>query len=153
MADGLSPVFPTVPVTVLEAALQGRATVETIGRVLGGAIVAPIDESASASVAMATLSSGLEEFGFGAASSSVAGDLFIVHLAAPTFQLAALAESFVSAVIGAATGREIGALAFGDEDGGYAVGVVDPGVAAFLRAKHVTSLAHAERLLHRAEAS
>jgi hypothetical protein len=153
MADGLGPVFPTVPVTVLEAALQGRATVETIGRVLGGAIVAPIDESASVAVAMATLSAGLDEFGFGAASCTCSGDLFIVQLAGPTFHLAALAESFVSAVIGAATGREIGALAFDDGDGGYAVGVVDPGVAAFLRAKHVTSLAHAERLLQRPEAS
>lgn len=148
MADGLGPVVPTVPVTVLEAALQGRATVDTIGSVLGAAIVSPLDEHASALAAMSTVSAGLEEFGFGPASCSAVGLLLVVRLESPTFRLGTLAESFVGAVLGSATGREVGALAFDDGDGGWSLAIVDPGVAAFLRAKHVGSLEHAARFLH-----
>jgi hypothetical protein len=153
MPEGLGPVVPTVPVTVLEAALQGRATAETIGRVLGGALVAPLDEAAPASESMAMLSAGLVEFGFGEAACGTMGALFVVALSAPTFRLASLAESFVAAVLGAATGREVGALAFADDDGGWRLAVLDPAVAAFLRAKHVSSLEHAQRRLQAEAAS
>lgn len=147
MGEGFRPVVPTVPVAVLEAALQGRATAETIGRVLGGALVDPLDEHASAAQAMATLSAGLDEFGFGGATCDTRGALFVVNLEGPSFRLGALAESLVASVLGAACGREVGALAFADGDGGWSVAVLDPGVAAFLRARHVETLARAAEVL------
>ncbi len=140
MGEGTRPVVPTVPVTVLEAALQGRATAESVGRVLGSAIVGALDDGASAAHAMGKLGAGLDEFGFGEASCGTRGDLFVVNLAAPTFRLGALAESFIGSVLGAACGREVGTLAFADGDGGWLVAVLDPGVAAFLRARHVETL-------------
>jgi len=150
MGEGGVPVVPTVPVTVLEAALQGRATAETIGRVLGGAIVQPLDAATSAAHALAALSSGLVEFGFGDAAFSTRGALFLVTLAAPSFRLGALAEAFLASIFGAASGREVGALAFPDDDGGWCVAILDPGVAAFLRAKHVGSVEQALGLLEAA---
>ena len=45
------------------------------------------------------------------------------------------------------SGREVGALAFSDGEGGWELMVLDPGVSAFLRAKHATSLEHAAGLL------
>jgi hypothetical protein len=150
MAEGVAPVVPTVPVTVLEAALQGRATTETIGRVLGGAIVGPLDAASSAAHALGALSGGLVEFGFGEASFATRGALFLVSLAAPSFRLGALAEAFLASVFGAASGREVGALAFPDDDGGWTVAILDPGVAAFLRAKHVGSIDQALALVEAA---
>jgi hypothetical protein len=147
MVEGAGPVVPTVPVAVLEAALQGRATAETIGRVLGGTIVRPLEADASAASALEALCQGLAEFGFGEASFATRGPLFVVSLAAPSFRLGALAESFLASVFGAASGREIGALAFADDDGGWSAAILDPGVAAFLRAKHVASIDHALVLL------
>jgi hypothetical protein len=147
MGEASRPVVPTVPVAVLEAALQGRATAETIGRVLGGAIVDPLDEHVSAAHAMATLGAGLAEYGFGEATCGTRGALFVVNLEAPSFRLGALAESFVASVLGTACGLEVGALAFADGDGGWAVAVLDPGVAAFLRARHVETLERAVDVL------
>ncbi len=147
MGEVAGPVVPTVPVTVLEAALQGRATAETIGRALGSAIVRPLEAESSAAHALETLSAGLLEFGFGEASFATRGALFVVSLAAPSFRIGALAEAFLASVFGAASGREVGALAFADGDGGWSAAVLDPGVAAFLRAKHVASIDHARELL------
>jgi hypothetical protein len=150
MGEGAGPVVPTVPVTVLEAALQGRANAETIGRVLGGTIVRPLDAEGSAASALETLCGGLAEFGFGDAAFSTRGALFVVALAAPSFRLGALAESFLGAIFGAASGREVGALAFADGEGGWSVAILDPGVAAFLRAKHVASIEQALSLVEAA---
>jgi hypothetical protein len=147
MGEVARPVVPTVPVAVLEAALEGRATADTIGRVLGGALVGSLDADASAAYAMANLSAGLEDFGFGSARFGTQASLFFVSLEAPSFRIGALAESFLAAVFGAACGREMGALAFADGEGGWRVAVLDPGVAAFLRARHVESLERAVELL------
>ncbi len=138
--------FPSVPVAVLEAALQGRSTVESVGRALGATIVSPMNDGDGADAAAAIMTSDLEAYGFGSAEFSERGKLFVVHLRAPTFRLATLAEAFVAAVLATATGREVGAAAF-DENGDWAIAILDPGVAAFLRAKHVRSIDQTLQLL------
>ncbi len=143
MRDGRGPGLPTVPVAVLEAVLDGSASAETIGRVLGAALVPALDAADSATSAEATLCASLEGFGFGPARLTTRGPVLLVHLAAPSFRLAPLAESFVASVLGSASGVPVGALAFAEGEGGWAVAVLHAGVARFLREKRAGALADA----------